>query len=74
MLDMNVMLTAGETVETTGNGGVTNMLSDGLTVAREIVGFTWDVIVANPILSVTAVFGLIGGGIALFRYVKRTAK
>ena len=69
---MNVMLTAGEAVETTG--GVTNMLSDGLTVAREIVGFTWDVIVANPILSVIAVFGLIGGGIALFRKVKGTAK
>lgn len=69
---MNVMLTAGEVVETTG--GVTNMLSDGLTVAREIVGFTWDVIVANPILSVIAVFGLIGGGIALFRKVKGTAK
>lgn len=69
---MNVMLTAGEAVETTG--GVTNMLSDGLTVAREIVGFTWDVIVANPILSVIAVFGLIGGGIALFRKVKGTAE
>ncbi len=72
MFDMNVMLTTGETVESTG--GVTNMLSDGLTVAREIVGFTWDVIVANPILSVIAVFGLIGGGIALFRKVKGTAK
>lgn len=73
MLDMNVMLTTGESAGAT-SGGVMDMLSDGLAVAGELVAFTWDVIVANPILSVFVVMGLIAAGVGLFAHIKHTAK
>ena len=53
---------------------VLDMLSDGLAVAGEVIAHTWNIIVGNPILSVTVTFGLITAGVGIFAAIKSIAR